>query len=31
MDQIKFVDEEGDIELDGSDQLGLDLDSEHND
>ena len=36
-DQRKFVDEEGDIvdesdvDLDGNDQLDLDLDSEHND
>ena len=30
-DQRKFVDQEGDIELDGNDQLGLDLGSEHND
>ena len=37
IDQRKFVDEEGDIddesgvELDGNDQVDLDLDSEHND
>ena len=31
VDELGDIDEESDVELDGNDQLDLDLDSEHND